>query len=138
MRAVVLRCCCLGALLVEAGQFSLASPIKAVPGVAASLSAEEELLRDRAAFRARQFDVALKHLKAAGAKDSNLPPARVVLARMFLVSNQRSQGRQVLKQAVAEALPHPDVWLTFAVGSSGCLRNHRLIFAWRIVASPPA
>jgi tetratricopeptide (TPR) repeat protein len=62
-------------------------------------------------FRKGQFDEALRLLKQASGKNPTLPPARVMLARMFQAANRPADARGQLEQAAAEQPDHPDVYL---------------------------
>jgi tetratricopeptide (TPR) repeat protein len=52
-------------------------------------------------------------LKDAEAKNSQLPPARLMMARLLMGNQQTVQaGRQVLEVAITENTDHPEVYLT--------------------------
>lgn len=58
-------------------------------------------------------DEAIKQLKDAGQKNTNLPPLRLMLHRMYLQMGKIPQARQALEQAAVESGDHPDIYVTF-------------------------
>src|SRR6185503_9948277 len=47
-------------------------------------------------------------------KNPNLPPARLMLHRMFMQAGNFPKARQALERAAVEAPDHPDIYITFA------------------------
>jgi tetratricopeptide (TPR) repeat protein len=114
-RAMLFAAVLFGAIgLQESAQSSPISASLGEPETPHNGEAQKELRQAQEAFNNRRFDDASKYLKAACAHDAALPPARLLLARMFLASNQRRQGHQLLEQAAAEAPNRPEVYLAFA------------------------
>jgi tetratricopeptide (TPR) repeat protein len=71
-----------------------------------------EVEKAEALFREGKVDDAFKALQAAATKHAELPPARLMLARLFFSAGQSQQGRAALEQAAAEAPDHPEIYLT--------------------------
>jgi tetratricopeptide (TPR) repeat protein len=73
------------------------------------------------AFKKGNPDEALKLLQEAVKKQPTLPPARIMLARFWVLAKQGPQARQQLEIAAAENPDHPEVYnalggLAFAEG----------------------
>jgi len=64
-------------------------------------------------FRAGDVTEAKRLLELAAAKYSELPPAPVMLAVLFITSNQVPIGRQLLERAAVERSEHPEVHTHF-------------------------
>src|SRR6476659_8318975 len=101
----------LGVLLVSV---LAAGPLAAGPvNVLATPAAKnEDIERAGAALQKGQVDEAFKLLQEAVRKKPDLPPARLMLARLFLVQQSKEaqqQGRAILEVAAAEAPDHPHV-----------------------------
>jgi cellulose synthase operon protein C len=64
-------------------------------------------------FRAGKFDEALASLEAAVEKRPELPPARLMLARLFLAGGQIPQARLALEQVAAAQPDVPELYLIF-------------------------
>jgi tetratricopeptide (TPR) repeat protein len=73
----------------------------------------EELEKAIERFKQRDYEKALDLLKATAKKHSDLPPALLMLARLFLASNQLAQGRAALEQALVEHPAYPGVYVSF-------------------------
>ncbi len=67
-----------------------------------------------ARFRARDYSESLKRLENATRDRADLPPARVLLAKLFILDGQIARGRDVLERAAIDTPSHPEVFLTFA------------------------
>jgi Tfp pilus assembly protein PilF len=65
-----------------------------------------------AQFRAGEIDKALQSLETAVVKHAELPPARLLLARLFLRANQLAEARAQLEKV---AMDHPDDPEAYAV-----------------------
>ncbi len=65
-------------------------------------------------FQRGQVDACLRQLQAAVKKHRNLPPARLMLARLYFANNQGAEGRRVLEQVAINYPGHPEVYLLFA------------------------
>jgi tetratricopeptide (TPR) repeat protein len=74
---------------------------------------EDELDKVIRIFQTGDYEQCLRILQAAGNKRSDLVPARLVLAKLFLEHNQVNQGRAALEQAAAESPAHPAIYLAF-------------------------
>lgn len=72
-----------------------------------------ELDQARQCFRQRQYDQALQLLRQAALKHPDLPPVRLMLARLFLADNQAAAGRMALEQAAVEQPGYPGIYTTF-------------------------
>lgn len=74
----------------------------------------EDVAKAEALFREGKTDDAWKALQEAAKKNPQLPPARLMLARLYFLANQPGPGRVALEQAAAEAPDHPEIYLTNA------------------------
>src|SRR5689334_2100701 len=76
----------------------------------------EAIEKAKEALAAGKVEDAMGFLQEAGRKNPLLPPARLLLARMFLGAGaeQARNARMLLEQAAAENPDHPDVYLTLA------------------------
>jgi RNA polymerase sigma factor (sigma-70 family) len=96
----------------EADDKQARAPVDPVPPAPRPIA---EIERAGAALRQGQIDEALKLLQEATTKHPNLPPARLMLARLFLAMPQhQQQGRITLELAAVENSDHPEVFLTLA------------------------
>lgn len=84
------------------------------PEVSEWVKGIEDLDKAVESFKRREYDKSLDLLRAAAKKHAHLPPARLMLARLFLASNQRSPGREALEQAAGDAPEYPGIYLAFA------------------------
>lgn len=73
----------------------------------------DELEKAIQLFQKGNYELCLNLLQAAGTKRSELSPARLVLAKLFLHHNQVNQGRAALEQAAVESPEHPEIYLVF-------------------------
>lgn len=73
----------------------------------------EELDQAVERFRQRDYEPAFNLLREATRKYPALPPARLMLARLFLANNQIPLGRAALETASVEAPKYPGVYLVF-------------------------
>lgn len=64
-------------------------------------------------FRQGDFDGTLQQLNAAVESLPGLPPARLMLARLFLATGQIPQGRVALEQAATASPDDPNIYLIF-------------------------
>src|SRR5262245_55695710 len=72
----------------------------------------EDIEKAGEALRKGQFDDAYKLLQEAVKKKPDLPPARLMLARMFSrVQDMGPQARATLELAAAENPDHPEIYL---------------------------
>ena len=90
---------------------------------AADTAKPEEVVKAEAAFRQGKPEDALKLLQEAVKKHPQLPPARLLLARMYFMAGQTGPGRANLEQAAAESFTHPEIYL---VNASRALADGRL------------
>ncbi len=65
-------------------------------------------------FKAGKEEEAYKQLLEAAKKNTNLPPPRLMMHRMYMAVNKIPQGRQAIEQAAVEHADHPDIYITFA------------------------
>ncbi|MFO0808507.1 MAG: tetratricopeptide repeat protein [Gemmataceae bacterium] len=76
---------------------------------------DENIEKAGAALMKGRIDEALTHLQEAVKKNTSLPPARVMLARLcFQAKELQQQGRAQLELAAKENPDHPTVYLTNA------------------------
>lgn len=64
-------------------------------------------------FKKGEVQKTLDKLEEAAKKNDKLPPAKIMLARMFGNAGQGAQARAIFEQAAMENPDHPDVFLTF-------------------------
>jgi tetratricopeptide (TPR) repeat protein len=76
-------------------------------------NAAQEFAPASEAFKRGEHDKALALLEAVVRQRPELPPARFLLAKLFLANNQTPQARLLLEQAAAESPGEPDVHLVF-------------------------
>jgi tetratricopeptide (TPR) repeat protein len=75
----------------------------------------EEIEKAGAALQRGQIDEAYKLLQEAIKKNPSLPPPRLMLARLFLVTNEGQQrGRALIEQSATEFPEDPRVYVTSA------------------------
>ena len=65
-------------------------------------------------FKAGRYDECLEQLETAAQKHPNLLPARLILAKLFLMNRQIAPARAALEQAAAEDPDRPEIYLQFA------------------------
>ena len=65
-------------------------------------------------FRQGKVQDALQSLVAAEQENSQLPPAKVMLARMFFATGNGPQAKLVMEEAAVASPDNPDVFLLFA------------------------
>jgi tetratricopeptide (TPR) repeat protein len=65
-------------------------------------------------FQQRDYDGAVEQLKSAVARNPDLPPANLVMARWFFRANEANLTRVALEKAVVEAPDDPDAFLDSA------------------------
>src|SRR5205823_1179605 len=78
----------------------------------------EDIEKAGAFLQKGQIDDAYKSLQDAAKKNPSLPPARLMLARLFLNTTSKEgvqQGRTILEQAASEFPEDPRVYVTNAV-----------------------
>src|SRR6185503_5287442 len=63
-------------------------------------------------FRQSQYDTALRRLQEAALKHPALPPARLMLARLFLQGGEFARARPELTRAIAENPNYPGSYIT--------------------------
>jgi tetratricopeptide (TPR) repeat protein len=118
---------CLAVSLLAVGlgvaQAGVISKVTLVPETAqrgkASPQIEEQLDKAIDCFKRRDYDQALDILKKARNGHATLPPARLMLARLFLASNQETLGRAALEQAAVENPDYPGTHLAFSTLAIG-------------------
>lgn len=64
-------------------------------------------------FNRREFGPALTLLEEAVRQQPKLPPARLMLARLYLLSQQMTEGHRALEQAAAENPDFPGIYTSF-------------------------
>jgi tetratricopeptide (TPR) repeat protein len=74
----------------------------------------QELIDAQERFKSRDFDGALKLLKSAATKDSDLPPAEVCIAQLYNRANMPAKERNALEQAILEAPGDPEAYLVIS------------------------
>src|SRR5581483_8816977 len=96
---------------------ALVSPAVAGPvsTTGTQLAKIEEIEKAGAALQKGQVDEAYKLLQEAVKKKPDLPPARLMLARLYMSTNTKEgqqQGRAILETAAGENPNHPEIYLT--------------------------
>jgi tetratricopeptide (TPR) repeat protein len=102
------------------GICTLLACLHALGAVAAPLSTSEAIgeenkkyreVEDAAAkFNAGDVEQALDLLEVAAIKHPELPPARVMLARLYFAKNQLARGRNELERAITETPDDPEAY----------------------------
>jgi tetratricopeptide (TPR) repeat protein len=87
----------------------------------------EEIDKAMHAFDQRDYDGCLKLLQDAREKHPTLFPARLMMAKLFLLHGQAAAGRANLEQAAAEDANLPETYLLFG---KLALADGRLTDAW--------
>lgn len=79
--------------------------------------AEKDPIVDEAAklFGENKVEEAYKKLQEASGKNDKLPPARLMLYRMYLSRNMAAEARRTIELAATENPDHPDIYITFAL-----------------------
>jgi len=90
----------------------------------ATAGGEKDPLVDAAAelFKAGKDEEAYKKLQEASSKNDKLPPARLMLHRMYLSANRQAEARRAIELAAVENPDHPDIYITFALQASSQAR----------------
>lgn len=80
-------------------------------------TAEKDPLVDAAAqlFRENKEEESYKKLLEASAKNEKLPPARLMMHRMYLSAGRAAEARRAIELAAVENPDHPDIYITFAM-----------------------
>lgn len=73
----------------------------------------DELDKALESFQRREYEQALIVLQAATKAYPELPPARLMMARLFLAHNQLPLGRAALEQAAVESPAYPGIYNGF-------------------------
>ena len=91
--------------------------------------AEKDPIVDAAAalFKEGKEEEAYKKLLEASTKNDKLPPARLMMHRMYLSAGRAVDARRAIELAAVENPDHPDVYITFAMQA---LQQSRLTDAW--------
>lgn len=91
--------------------------------------ADKDPLVDAAAalFKEGKEEEAYKKLQEAASKNDKLPPARLMMHRMYLSAGRAVDARRAIEQAAVENPDHPDIYITFAMQA---LQQARLTDAW--------
>jgi Tfp pilus assembly protein PilF len=115
MRPTIVCCICLTALLLL-GQGRAARAdfvVSAQDRSAFRLPSGNEAV-DRAIerFKRRDYDGASAELETAARGRTDLVPARLMLAKLFLMDEQTAVGKDMLERAAIENPDHPDVYVT--------------------------
>lgn len=96
---------------------AIAAPIDevnvTVPKYAELPSEVPELKEAQDLYRKGNVDEALEMLEEATRRQSNLPPAQLMMARLHLSHNQIALGRSLLEQTAIDHREHPEVYLLF-------------------------
>lgn len=79
--------------------------------------AVKDALVDEAAklFKERKEEEAYKKLVEACSKNDKLPPARLMMHRMYLSAGRAVDARRTIELAAVENPDHPDIYITFAM-----------------------
>ena len=78
---------------------------------AAANQKPQEVAEAVARFNAHDFDGALELLRRAASKDHDLPPARILMAELFVQSKQTGAAREALERAVIENPADPEAYI---------------------------
>lgn len=98
-------------LLLAFTPFASGGPLNSVAGTPPKI---EEIEKAVEALGKGKMDEAYKLLQEAVKKNPTLPPARLMLARLFLSADQQQaqqQGRAIFELAAAENPDHPEIYL---------------------------
>lgn len=92
-------------------------------------SGDQDPIVDEAAklFQERKEEEAYKKLQEAVSKNDKLPPARLMMARMYASAGRPIDARRTQEVAAIENPDHPDIYITFALQA---LDQARLTDAW--------
>lgn len=96
-----------------APQSSIRTLVPEITSVEGTAKAASELQEAFKSFQKGQIDECFDILQTAAKAQTNLPPARLMLARLFLAAKRIPQGRAHLEQAVSEKPEYPGTYLTF-------------------------
>lgn len=90
---------------------------------------EKDPIVDAAAnlFKEGKEDEAYKKLQEAVTKNEKLPPARLMLHRMYMSAGRAVDARRAIELAAVENPDHPDIYITLAMQA---LQQARLTDAW--------
>jgi tetratricopeptide (TPR) repeat protein len=93
-----------------------AEPILSTPATGAAAASGQPVEVDDAVkkFNSMDFDGALTALKAAVAKNRDLSPAQVIMARMYAQVNRAAEARMSLERAVLEEPADPEAYVVLA------------------------
>jgi tetratricopeptide (TPR) repeat protein len=94
-------------------RFTLKALVPEAAGGDKGLRGSDDLDRALESFRRQERDRALESLRAACKKNPGLPPAPLMLARLYLAQNQLGAGRAALETAAAEGPDYPGTYLAF-------------------------
>jgi len=98
-----------------AGQGAVQPPAANSTGGANQAGQKDENVDAAAAlFQQGKEEEAYKKLQEAVTKNPSLPPARLMLFRMYVNAGKMTQARQTIELAAVEAADHPDVYITLA------------------------
>lgn len=90
---------------------SSAEPVASADSNAAAEPQMKELTDAVGRFKERDFDGALKFLKEAVTKNTDLPPAQVIMAQWFAQANIPQGMRNYLEQAVMDSPTDPEAYV---------------------------
>jgi tetratricopeptide (TPR) repeat protein len=80
----------------------------------ASAPQKSELTQAQELFQNKDFDGALKMLRKAVERNSDLPPAQLIMAQLYANANQGGPARTALELAVVEDPKDPEAYLAMA------------------------
>ncbi len=115
---------------LQAGPLTQVSSLDAKSaGLPMSIPSIDEAIDE---FRQGRNGRALELLKVATTQRPDLPPAKLMLARMMLASGQDAQGRSVLEEVVAEHPNHSGAYVLFGslALAEGRVTDAFLQFEW--------
>jgi tetratricopeptide (TPR) repeat protein len=87
---------------------TLKDPWKTAPSKGAASDAQ-------ARFKANDFDGALRRWKEAENSNSDLPPAQLMMAKLYYRANMPTEGRKALEQAVVDAPDDPEAYMVLGM-----------------------
>ena len=86
------------------------TPVQPLPSISEPAHNSSPVAAARAAFQQQDISKCLSLLTIAKARESALPPPRLILADMYFQANARAAGRAMLERVALENPGHPELW----------------------------
>lgn len=101
----------------NAGQSKIEPPVTSSTDSARPGEPEKDPLVDAATklFQEQKEEEAYKKLVEAASKNDKLPPARLMLHRMYMSAGRAVDARRAIELASVENPDHPDIYITFGM-----------------------